>query len=100
MSTEIDARPLGTIAKLAAVAALALFLMPRTVAEAQIYPGWDFGNGFGIGIGVPPSAYNPCPTYGWPVYPYPCAYRYYGYRYGYGYGRVRHARHYRRRHHY
>src|SRR5215217_5804323 len=34
-------------------------------ANAQMYLGWDFGNGFGIGIGQVPSAYSPCPTYGW-----------------------------------
>ncbi|HEX3884977.1 MAG TPA: hypothetical protein VHW66_20150 [Stellaceae bacterium] len=23
-----------------------------------MYAGWDFGNGFGIGVGTPPSAYG------------------------------------------
>jgi hypothetical protein len=36
------------------------------LALDQIYLGWDFGNGFGIGVGQVPSARNPCPTYGWP----------------------------------
>jgi hypothetical protein len=34
----------------------------------QIYLGGDFGNGFGIDVGQVPSAYNPCPTYGWLFY--------------------------------
>ena len=51
---------------MAAVAALALgaTALPPSPAHAQIYLGWDFGNGFGIGIGTPPSAYTPCPNYG------------------------------------
>lgn len=62
-----------------AVAAAALGAMAAATpaaAGSQPYLGWDFGNGFGIGIGPPPSAYDPCPTYGWPVYPYRCAYAY------------------------
>ncbi len=50
------------------------------------------GGGIGIGIGPPPSAYNPCPTYGWPVYPYPCAYRYYGHAYPYHHSSRRYRR--------
>lgn len=93
MQAETRVRPPKTTAALAAAAAIAMMLLiPRGPAEAQIYPGWDFGNGFGIGLGMPPSAYNPCPTYGWPIYPYHCAYRYYG--------RTHHARHYRRYHRY
>ena len=60
-----------------AAAALCALAVPMTPANAQvlgqIYLGWDFGNGFGIGIGQVPSSYNPCPTYGWPVYPNRCA---------------------------
>ena len=56
----------------AAFGALAISAVP---ASAQIYLGWDFGNGFGIGVGQVPSAYNPCPTYGWGFSPYGCAYR-------------------------
>jgi hypothetical protein len=48
-----------------AVAAVALctLAIPTTPANAQlslgqIYLGWDFGNGFGIGIGQVPSSYN------------------------------------------
>ena len=61
-----------------AVAAVGLCAVatPLSPAHAQllgpIYLGWDFGNGFGIGIGQVPSAYNPCPTYGWPYYPHSC----------------------------
>jgi hypothetical protein len=50
----------------------ALMFVPAS-ARAQPYLGWDFGHGFGIGVGVPPSAYDPCPTYGWGrFYPYGC----------------------------
>ena len=57
----------------AAITALGAIAMPFTPANAQmdlrqIYLGWDFGNGFGIGVGQVPSAYNRCPTYGWPFY--------------------------------
>jgi hypothetical protein len=68
-----------------AAAALGALAMASPPAAAQPYLGWDFGNGFGIGVGPPPSAYEACPNYGWPVYPYRCAYRH-----------VRHVRHYRR----
>jgi hypothetical protein len=48
-----------------------LFAAPAK-AGSEPYIGWDFGNGFGIGLGTPPSAYDKCATYGWPVYPYGC----------------------------
>ena len=84
MSAKTRARRLGKLAALAVVAAaIGGLATPLAPANAQIYPGWDFGGGIGIGIGPPPSAYTPCPTYGWPVYPYPCAYRYYGHAYPY-----------------
>jgi hypothetical protein len=93
MLSETRVRCLGTLQTLAvAAAALGAAVIPLAPVNAQIYPGWDFGNGIGIGIGPPPSAYNPCPTYGWPVYPYPCAYLYYGHAY--------HSHHYRRYHRY
>jgi hypothetical protein len=60
-----------------AAAALGVFALGATPAAAQPYLGWDFGGGIGVGIGPPPSAYNPCPNYGWPYYPYPCRYAYY-----------------------
>jgi len=55
-------RKLATLA--VAVAALGAVALPLNPAHAQIYLGWDFGHGFGIGIGTPPSAYTPCPNYG------------------------------------
>ena len=60
----------------ASAVCVALGALPLTTAgaSAQMYLGWDFGNGFGIGIGQVPSAYSPCPTYGWP-WAAPCAYR-------------------------
>ena len=69
----------GRVAALTAAAAMALGAVAIPVAPAhaqlaldQIYLGWDFGNGFGIGVGRVPSSYNPCPTYGWPLYPHNC----------------------------
>ena len=44
-----------------AIAALALITVALPLQQARadgIYLGWDFGNGVGIGIGVPPSAYG------------------------------------------
>ena len=82
MSIKARARRSGNLTTLAVAAmAFGAVAIPLTPAKAQPYLGWDFGNGFGIGIGPPPSAYNPCPNYGWPIYPYPCAYRYYGHAY-------------------
>ena len=75
MTTEAGGRWFGKLlAPAAGAAALAILALPNP-AMAQPYPGWDFGGGVGIGIGPPPSAYNPCPNYGWPYYPHPCAYR-------------------------
>jgi hypothetical protein len=69
----------GRIPVLTAAAAMVLGTVAIPVAPAhaqlaldQIYLGWDFGNGFGIGVGRVPSSYNPCPTYGWPLYPNNC----------------------------
>lgn len=91
MSAEIRRRQLRRAPTLAVAAvALGVMVVPLAPANAQIYPGWDFGGGVGIGIGPPPSAYTPCPNYGWPVYPYPCAY----------YGRTHHSHHYRHSRHY
>ena len=61
----------------ALVAAMVAVAIPLSAARAQPYLGWDFGNGFGIGIGPPPSAYNPCPDYGWGPFFYPYGCRYY-----------------------
>ena len=75
MSVETRPRRAGKLATFAVVAAaLGALAIPTAPANAQVYLGWDFGNGFGVGIGTPPSAYNPCPDYGWPVHP--CRYRY------------------------
>ncbi|HJU18250.1 MAG TPA: hypothetical protein VJ770_17495 [Stellaceae bacterium] len=76
MSDETRTRRLGKWATLAvAAAALGAVAIPLQPASAQIYLGWDFGNGFGIGIGTPPSAYERCPTYGWgALYPSSCSY--------------------------
>ena len=57
-----------------AVAAAAFGGLAPPAAQAQPYLGWDFGNGIGLGLGTPPSAYERCPNYGWPAYPYRCAY--------------------------
>ena len=93
MSAKTRVRRFGKLAGLAAgAAALGALALPLASANAQPYLGWDFGGGIGIGIGPPPSAYNPCSTYGWPVYPYPCAYRYYGHAYN--------SHNYRRSHRY
>jgi len=43
--------------------ALAALVVPSTSAQAQVpYLGVDFGNGWGVGIGAPPSAYGMMPA--------------------------------------
>ena len=70
----------------AALMAFGALMFVPVSPRAQPYLGWDFGHGFGIGVGVPPSAYTRCPTYGWgPLYPYGCRYRFAYRPYGYGY---------------
>lgn len=85
--------------RLAGLTVAATLLGAALTAPAQAgsepYLGWDFGNGLGIGIGTPPSAYDACPTYGWAYYPYRCRYAYYRY-----YPPYYHHRHYRRHHRY
>ncbi len=67
MSANTRTRRFGKlIAAAVAVAGLGAVAVPAAIA--QPYLGWDFGNGFGIGIGTPPSAYERCPNYGWPFY--------------------------------
>jgi hypothetical protein len=73
MSVETRARRFGKLFALS-VAAATLGALAIPAAEAQPYLGWDFGNGFGIGLGTPPSAYERCPNYGWWYYPIRCAY--------------------------
>ncbi len=52
----------GRLAGVIAGIALGALAMQSVPAHAQMYLGWDFGNGFGIGIGPVPSAYSRCPT--------------------------------------
>jgi hypothetical protein len=57
MLDDTKKRRFGKFATLAvAGAALGAVALPLSPANAQMYLGWDFGNGFGIGIGTPPSA--------------------------------------------
>lgn len=96
MSADRRSRRFGKLAALALVAALAGAALPLNSARAQIYLGWDFGHGIGVGIGTPPSAYEACPTYGFgPFYPFRCRYyppRYYPPRVRYVHPRrVRHV---------
>ena len=60
MQTKAGNRRFSRLATLAVaslgIVALALPLHP---AKADgMYLGWDFGNGFGLGLGTPPSAYG------------------------------------------
>ena len=59
---------------------LCALAVPLTPANAQVpYLGVDLGGGFGVGIGVPPSAYGMAPASVIPTpYTYPPA-RYYYY---------------------
>lgn len=77
MTAETGTRRLGKWASLAAASlALGALAIPLQPASAQVYLGWDFGNGVGIGLGPPPSAYARCPNYGLgPEYCYPPYYR-------------------------
>lgn len=93
MSTKTRARRLQIISALTLAAAMLGVVTARPAqAGPEPYLGWDFGGGVGVGIGTPPSAYDACPSYGWPVYPYGCRYRYYR--------PVQHYRSYRPYHHY
>ncbi|MFZ2004556.1 MAG: hypothetical protein WB697_11445 [Stellaceae bacterium] len=53
-------RQLSRLATLAIAAlGLAAVALPLNQAKADgMYLGWDFGNGVGVGIGTPPSAYG------------------------------------------
>ena len=86
MSANTQKRRFGKIAA-ATVSAVALCALaaPLTPAQAQVpYLGVDFGGGFGVGIGAPPSAYGMAPAS--PLSPffgsyyYPPAPGYYYYR--------------------
>ena len=64
---------LGTA--LVAGAGLCALATPLAPAQAQVpYLGVDFGGGFGIGIGAPPSAYGMAPAS--PIYPFYAPYYY------------------------
>jgi hypothetical protein len=60
MNKSTSNRRLGRFATLAIAAlGLAAMALPLSPAKADgMYLGWDFGNGFGIGLGTPPSAYG------------------------------------------
>ncbi|HVH80539.1 MAG TPA: hypothetical protein VM782_14180 [Stellaceae bacterium] len=60
MSEAVRNRRLGKIATFAVAAlGLAAVALPFGAAKADtMYLGWDFGNGFGVGVGTPPSAYG------------------------------------------
>jgi hypothetical protein len=71
-------------AGLAGAVALGVLAFSAAPANAQVpYIGVDFGGGFGVGIGVPPSAWGWAPAsplypvwgaparYYPPIYPYP-----------------------------
>ena len=53
-------RRLGKIAALSAAALglLAVALPLQSAKADMMYLGWDFGNGYGVGIGPVPSAYG------------------------------------------
>jgi hypothetical protein len=88
MSTDTRNRRFIKLAA-GAIGAIALcaLAVPLTAAKAQVpYLGVDFGGGFGIGIGVPPSAYGmPAASpiaplyYPPPAAPPPARYYYYPY---------------------
>lgn len=88
MQFDRPKRRLGMVAAAAVAAAgLCALAVPTAPAKAQVpYLGVDFGNGFGIGIGAPPSAYGMAPAsplyplYGSPYYSSPYYAPYY-YRY-------------------
>jgi hypothetical protein len=60
MQNRIRNRRFSRLAALsAAVLGLIAVALPLHPAKADgIYLGWDFGAGYGIGLGVPPSAYG------------------------------------------
>lgn len=60
MTTTRNYRRVGRAATLAVAAfGLLAVALPLHQAEADgMYLGWDFGNGIGVGVGTPPSAYG------------------------------------------
>jgi hypothetical protein len=79
MSADTRAHRLSKLSA-AAVAMIGLCVLatPLTPATAQVpYLGIDLGNGVGIGIGAPPSAYGMAPASPLaPFYPAPGPYYY------------------------
>ena len=77
MNKSSSRRRFGRLATFAVAAlGVAAVALPLSAAQAEgMYLGWDFGHGFGIGVGTPPSAYGAhycglIATYGpcWPYY--------------------------------
>jgi hypothetical protein len=60
MRKTLGNRRFGRVATLAVTAAgLIALALPLHPAKADMmYFGWDFGNGFGVGVGPVPSAYG------------------------------------------
>lgn len=60
MPKTVRNRRLGRIATFAVAAAgLIAVALPLQSAKADgMYFGWDFGNGIGVGLGTPPSAWG------------------------------------------
>jgi hypothetical protein len=60
MTKTVRNRRLGVAATFAAAAlGLIAVALPMQSAQAEgMYAGWDFGNGFGSGVGPVPSAYG------------------------------------------
>jgi hypothetical protein len=83
MSVSIKHRFSRLAAAAVGAVALGAVAIAATPAQAQVpYLGVDFGNGWGIGIGAPPSAYGMAPAsplyplYGAPYSPYYSSYYY------------------------
>jgi len=57
--TEINRRFSRLATLTVATLGLIAVALPLHQAKADtMYLGWDFGNGFGIGVGTPPSAFG------------------------------------------
>jgi hypothetical protein len=65
MSFDTRKRRFSSIAAAAiGLIGLAALTVPFGSAQAQVpYLGVDFGNGWGVGIGAPPSAYGVAPAF-------------------------------------
>ena len=61
MSETLGNRRLRRRVAALAVAAIGLMAIALPLAPAKadmVYLGWDFGNGYGVGVGAVPSAYG------------------------------------------